>query len=160
MIDVMWARPDGERVLLAPNEPVAAFIASIYHFDRIDVVAVRGVCDGHMLEMDAGPLSVRLVAGRGWSLPPAALRPAWCTRFVEGPIARLTMGVRTYGVTPTGVREWYRADRWRPVLTGSATLDDIDLGALRPVDPPCRFGFSEAPKRPSITEVRPLLEFP
>ena len=70
------------------------------------------------------------------------------------------MGVRTYGVTPTGVREWYRADRWYPVLTGSATLDAVDLGAIGLVDPPCRFGFSEPPKRPSITEVRPLLEFP
>ena len=160
MIDVMWARPDGERVLLAPTEPVAAFIASVYRFDRIEVVAVRGFCDGQRLDVDAGRLSIRLVAGRGWSLPFAALRPAWWTRFVEGPIARRSMGVRTYGVTPTGVREWYRADRWRPVLTGSATLDGVDLGAIGPVDPPCRFGFSEPPKRPSITTVRPLLEFP
>jgi hypothetical protein len=160
MIDVMWARPDGERVLLAPTESVAAFIASVYRFDRVEVVAVCGFCDGRNLEVDAGPLSIRLVAGRGWSLPPAALRPAWWTRFVEGPIAGLSMGVRTYGVTPTGVREWYRADRWRPVLTGSATLDGVDLGAIGPVDRPCRFGFSEPPKRPSITEVRPLLEFP
>jgi hypothetical protein len=70
------------------------------------------------------------------------------------------MGVRTYGVTATGVREWYRADRWRPVVGGAATLDGVDLGPIGPVDPPCRFNFSEPPTRPSITDVRPLLEFP
>jgi hypothetical protein len=159
MVDVMWARPDGERVLLAPTEPVAEFIASVYGFDRVEVVAVEGTCDGHTLDVVAGPLSIRLVAGRGWPLPPAWLRPTWCTRFVEGPIAHLAMGVRTYGVTPTGVREWYRADRWSPVVAGSATLDGVDLGPMGPLDPPCRFGFSEPPRRPSITEVRPLLEF-
>ena len=33
------------------------------------------------------------------------------TRWVQDPIARVTMGVRTYGKSPTGVREWYRAPR-------------------------------------------------
>jgi hypothetical protein len=160
MVDVMWARPDGERVLLAPSEPAAEFIASVYRFDRTDVVAVDGSCDGRTLAVDAGPLSIRLVAGRGWPLPPKQLRPTWCTRFVEGPIARAAMGVRTYGVTPIGVREWYRADRWSPVVSGTAALDGVDLGPIGAVDPPCRFGFSEPPRRPSITAVRPLLRFP
>jgi hypothetical protein len=160
MTDVMWARQDGERVLLAPNDAVADFITSAYRFDRVEVVAVRGECDGQTLAVDAGPLSVRLTAGRGWPLPPGRLRPPWFTRYVEGPIASVAMGVRTYGVTSTGVREWYRADRWRPVVSGSATLDGADLGPIGPVDPPCRFNFSEPPKRPSITQVRPLLELP
>jgi len=160
MVDVLWARPDGERVLLAPTAAVADFIASVYRFDRIEVAAVDGGCDGRTLDVDAGPLSIHLAASRGWPLPPAFLRPAWCTRFVEGPIARMAMGVRTCGVTPTGVREWYRADRWSPVVTGSAAVDGIDLGPMGAVDPPCRFGFSEPPRRPSITAVRPLLEFP
>jgi len=160
MTDVMWARPDGERVLLAPSDEVAAFITSAYRFDRVEVVDVRASGDGRSLEVEAGPLSVRLVAGRGWTLPPARLRPPWFTRYVEGPIARAAMGVETYGVTVTGVREWYRADRWRPVVGGAATLAGVDLGPIGPVDPPCRFNFSEPPTRPSVTDVRPLLEFP
>jgi len=159
MTDVMWARPDGERVLLAPDDAAADFIASVYRFERIDVVPVRAHWDGTTLDVEAAPVSVRLVAGLGWRLPPASLRPPWLTRFVEAPIARLTLGVQAYGVTPTGVREWYRADRWRPVVSGAATLDGVDLGLIGPVDPPCRFGFSEPPARPSITDVRPLLEF-
>jgi hypothetical protein len=162
MTDVMWARPGGERVLLAPSRPVADFITAAYRFDRIEVVDVRGGWDAasSTVAVGAGPLSIRLVAGRGWPLPPRALRPPWVTRYVEGPIARLALQVRAYGVTPTGAREWYRADRWRPVVAGSAAVDGVDLGALGPVDPPCRFGFSEPPKRPSVTEVRPLLELP
>ena len=160
MTDVMWARPDGERVLLAPTDEVADFITSAYRFDRVEVVDVQTRGDVHTVDVDAGPLSVRLVAGRGWRLPPARLRPPWFTRYVEGPVARVLMGVHTYGVTPTGVREWYRADRWSPVVDGAATRDGVDLGSLGRVDPPCRFNVSEPPTRPSITEVRPLLEFP
>lgn len=48
-------------------------------------------------------------AGRGWRLPSGRLRTPAVTRWIEGPIARGVMGVRTYGVSPTGVREWYRA---------------------------------------------------
>ena len=160
MIDVMWARPDGERVLLAPSARVADFVTSLYRFDRVEVVDVRGGWRDERLEVDAGGLGMRLVAGRGRRIPVGALRPPWFTRFVEAPVARLTLGVRLYGVTPTGAREWYRADRWRPVVSGSATLDGVDLGVLGPLAPPCRFGFSEPPARPSVTEVRPLLELP
>ena len=85
-------------------------------------------------------------------------RPAWFTRYVEGPIARATMGVRTYGTSPTGVREWYRADAYRRLVAATGSVDGRDLGAMAPVDPPARFGFSEPPRRPSWVEVRPLLE--
>jgi hypothetical protein len=93
-------------------------------------------------------------------LPPRRLRPEWLTRHVESPLAHALLGVRTYGVTPTGVREWYRADRWSRVASGAATIDDVDLGPLRAVDPPCRFGFSEPPRRPSITALHTRLEYP
>ncbi len=70
------------------------------------------------------------------------------------------MDVRTYGVSPTGVREWYRADAWHPVTAGSLTGGGEDRGALTRVWPPAGFGFSEPPQRPSITRVRPLLVDP
>src|SRR5262249_45071630 len=103
MTDVMWARPDGERVLLAPTDAVADFITSAYRFDRVDVVDVESRGDAGVIDVEAGPLAIRLVGGRGWPLPPAGLRLASFTRYVEG---------------------------------------------------------SEPPTRPSITDVRPLLEFP
>ncbi len=160
MADVMWARPDGTRVLLADRPETAAFVAAVYAFDEVRVVPLSVARDGRGLDLVAGPLEVGLRAGPGWRLPPLAVRPPWVTRLVEAPVARLGMGVRTFGSGPSGVREWYRALEWRPVVAGVARLDGVSLGALGPVDPPLGVGFSEPPRRPSMVVVRPLLEDP
>jgi hypothetical protein len=102
-------------------------------------------------------LELQARAGRGWPLPPS---PAWITRYLAAPLARRLLGVRTYGVSPTGVREWYRARWYRPLVEARASIDGKDLGALGPLDPPVRFGFSEPPRRPSMVWVRPLLHDP
>lgn len=39
--DVMRCRPDGHRVLFAPNQPVATFIAHHYAFDEVRLESVR-----------------------------------------------------------------------------------------------------------------------
>ena len=139
--DVMWGRPDGERVLLASSAAEADFITAVYRFDRVDVVPVRAR------------------AGRGWRLP-LRRRPAWFTRWVEGPVARAAMGVRTYGTSPTGVRQWYQAERSRPLVEATARLSGRDLGPLVHRWDPVRVGFTEPPRRPSWVDVRPLLEDP
>lgn len=165
MADVMWASPDGTRTLFAPTEAIAAFVTAIYDFDEVVVTPVATAGDGRGVRVrigDAGATWVRTIemgAGRGWHIPPRH-RPAALTRWVEAPLARALMGVRPYGVSPHGVREWYQATAWRPVVTARAEVSGADLGALTPIDPPCQFGFSEPPARPSITEVRPLLEDP
>jgi hypothetical protein len=160
MTDVMWAQPDGTRVLLADRKATADFVSAVYTFDEVRVVPIQVFRDEHSIDMAAGPLEVSLRAGAGWRLPPLAVRPSWATRLVEGPIARLALGVSTFGTSPSGVREWYRALAWRPVLAGAAFLDGTSLGALGPVQPPLGVGFSEPPKGPSMVLVRPLLEDP
>ncbi|MEZ5227285.1 MAG: hypothetical protein R2710_11590 [Acidimicrobiales bacterium] len=40
------------------------------------------------------------------------------TRRIEAPIAKKTMNVDTYGVSPTGVYEWYRTKKLRRILSG------------------------------------------
>jgi hypothetical protein len=157
--DVMWARPDGERVLLASSEREADFITAVYRFDRVAVVPVAVRSGDGTLVLEAGEVELRVRAGRGWRLP-LRRRPAWFTRWVEGPVARVTMGVRTYGTSPTGVREWYQAERSRPVVEASARLAGRDLGRLLPGWDPVRVGFTEPPSRPSWVDVRPLLEDP
>src|SRR4051794_6982508 len=156
--DVMWARPDGERVLLAPDQPVATFITALYDFDRVEIVPVKAGAGDRWLELEAGPVEVQLKAAAGVRVP--VPRPPWVTRFVEAPIARALLGVQVYGTTASGVREWYRTDEHRRVVTGWATADGRDLGAIGPIAPPVRFGFSEPPRRPSIVAVRPLLQEP
>jgi hypothetical protein len=157
--DVMWAKPDGTRVLLAPDERTAAFVTAVYEFEEARVVPFSPArAEPGLLDLTAGPLRIRLEAGRTvlW-LPP---RPRWVTRYVEAPLAAALLGVRTWGTSPTGVQEWYQARALRFVVDARATVDGVDLGGPVPLDPACGFGFSEAPRRPSIVTVRPTLQWP
>jgi hypothetical protein len=158
MTDVMWADPEGGRTLVAPSDAVADFITSVYAFDAVEVTDLEVVPGHRRLLVRTSRRELELVAGRGIGL--RVPRPAWVTRYVEGPVARALMGVQTYGTSPSGVREWYRADGYRRLASARAALDGVDLGAMAPVDPPCGFGFSEPPRRPSWVDVRPLVEGP
>jgi len=160
MRDVMWACPDGERVLLVDRPAAGRFISAVYRFDRVEVVDLEGAADLRSLHLRAGPVEIDLRAGPGWRIPLPRLRTAAITRWIEGPVARAAMGVRTYGVSPTGVREWYRADEYRPLSTATASVDGLDLGPLVPFVAPAGFGFSEPPRRPAMVRVRPRLHDP
>ena len=165
MADVMWAEPDGTRTLFAPTGAVAAFVTAVYDFDAVVVGPLVAEGDATTARVrigdvhGAGERTVVMATAAGWRIPPAR-RPPALTRWVEAPLARALLGVRTHGTSPHGVHEWYQATAWRPVVAARGTVDGHDLGALSPIDPPCRFGFSEPPPRPSITAVRPLLEDP
>ncbi len=156
----MWARPDGRRVLVAATEEGAAYVSGVYRFDEVVVGPLRVSLDGRFLHLRARALGLELhlSGGRGVVLPWP--RPAWFTRWVEGPVARRVMGVRTYGVSPSGVQEWYRAVSLRRVVAGWASVDGRDLGRLAVIDPPTGFGFSEPPRFPSMVGVRPVLARP
>jgi hypothetical protein len=82
------------------------------------------------------------------------------TRWVEAPLARLLLGVRTSGVSDRGVREWYQATGCHWVAEATARLDVVDLGPLTRVQPPLRVGFSEPPRRPSIVRLRTSIDWP
>jgi hypothetical protein len=160
--DLMWARPDGRRILVAATDEAADYVSGVYGFDEVVVGPLRVTLDGRRLHLRAAgaglDVELHLVAGRAVVLPWA--RPAWFTRRVEAPIARRIFGVDTYGVSPSGVQEWYRAVSLRRVVAGWASIDGRDLGPLGPIDPPAGFGFSEPPRFPSMVGVHPLLERP
>jgi hypothetical protein len=160
IVDLMWATPSGTRRLVAPDPGVAAFVSAVYHFDEVVVSPLTARVEGRSLTVDAPEfgLVLKARAGRGWPVPLPG--PAWFHRRLAGPVARRALGVRTYGVSSTGVREWYRARWYRPLVEASATLGGQDLGVLAPLDPPVRFGFSEPPRPPSMVWVRPLLHDP
>lgn len=156
--DVMWAEPDGVKVLYVPDDRVGRFVTSVYRFDRIEIVPFRTRSGPRSLTVEFGRRLVEVVAGRGIPLP--GPRPAALTRWAERPVARIWLGVRTYGVSPTGVREWYQASRWRPLRSATAAIDGTAVGEMAPVDPPVGFGFSEPPRRPSLVTLRTLLVDP
>ena len=155
--DVMWAAPSGEKVLLAGSERIGRFVSAVYGFDRVDIVAIDARLEGGTLDVEAGDVRLHLAAGPGWRIPLGAIRPPAVTRWIEGPLARLLLGVRTYGVSPSGVQEWYVADEYRAVAAARASIGGTDLGNLQQWWTTAGFGFSEPPTAPAMVQVRPLL---
>jgi hypothetical protein len=156
MNDVMWAKPDGARVLIAPNERVAEFVGAIYHFDEVVIDAVHVGRTPRALAVAAAGLRMRLNLGRAFVLPLPHNRPLAFTRFVESPIAERLMNVKTYGVTNKGIEEWYQARSVSWVQSASASLDGTHLGAMSKVVP-LKVGVSEPPSRPSVVCIKPTL---
>ena len=163
--DVMLEDATGHRVLLAPSDRVRNFVASTYAFDEhvIEPVSVTDTADGWQVATPS--LSLRLVIGGRTPLgallglvpPRIATAPAWCSAI--DPVARVVMrGVRTRGTAGNARREWYGATSVVSVDAIEGTWRGTDLGALAPVDPPCRFGFSSTPTRPSVTSVVTTIE--
>jgi hypothetical protein len=163
--DVMVEDAAGHRVLLAPDERVRDFVTATYSFDEhvIEPVFVSDTADSW--EVSTPSLSLRLVVGGHTPLGAAlglvpsrvATAPAWCS--VIDPVARVVMrGVRTRGTAGNDRREWYGATSVRAVTGIAGEWRGVDLGSLAPVDPPCRFGFSSTPARPSVTSVVTTIE--
>lgn len=164
--DVMVETPSGERILLAPSREVADFVAATYAFDtvRIEDVSVAEMGERWSVRSPSLALDVE-VGGRtffGWLLRLVPRRiaesPAWCS--LTDPIARVVLrGVRTRGTAGGDRREWYGATDNHALRAASGTFDGVALGALRPVEPPPRFGFSSTPTRPSVTQVVTTVEW-
>jgi hypothetical protein len=172
MTDVMWGKPDGTRVLLAPCDLVASFVSSIYDFDIIDVVPISVHEFGNGLQLTAGPLNLTLTMGtsrRIFQLRPSFLRRSllWVRvedlalrRIVGRFVLKGAKGVRSYGKTRTGLREWYRIHEYRPIVEGRAFLDGCNLGSLSALHPRLGVGFSEYPQQPAVVSCSPVLEGP
>lgn len=158
--DAMVETAAGRRVLLAPTDEVAGFVAGTYVFDESRVEPVTVTRAGNRWEVVSPSLRLwletgtRTPLGRLLRVIPERLgtSPAWCT--VTDPVARVALrGVRTRGTAGNGRREYYGATDVRRVVAADGSFDGVPLGGLRPVDPPCTFGFSSTPRRPSLTSV-------
>ena len=154
--DAMVETAAGHRVLLAPTEEVAELVAATYSFDEVRIEPVT--VDGWALSSPSLSWEIveggRTGLGRLLRLVPRRLAesPGWCT--VTDPVARVVLrGVRTRGSAGNGRREWYGATDVHAVESLTGAFDGVDLGALAPVDPAPRFGFSSTPRRPSVTAV-------
>ena len=158
--DAMVETPSGHRVLLAPYDEVAEFIAGTYTFDEVRVEPVAVEVAGDRWRVTSPSLALELTTGGPTPVGrllrlvprPLASSPGWCT--VTDLVARVFLpGVRTRGTAREGRREFYGATGAWDVTSAAGAFDGTDLGALAPVDPPCRFGFSSTPRRPSLTAV-------
>ena len=103
------------------------------------------------LDLDVG---ARTGLGRLLRVVPTPVAASAAFATLADPVARLVLdGVRTRGTARAGRREYYGALDVHAVTAMTGELDGLPLGALAPVEPPCRFGFSSTPRRPSVTDV-------
>jgi hypothetical protein len=171
-VDVMWRRPDGERVLLAPTPAIANYVAALYRFDRVEVTGITGGWDGESVAVEAGGLRIRLQAGhrgaQSWlfALRPRVLRrrPWWVqveerlARPVIGRVIGGAQGVRAAGIAPGGQREYYSVDDYRRVVAGELTVGGRDAGALRCLPADLGVGLSAFPTVPAVVYVGTFIE--
>jgi len=161
--DAMVEDPAGRRVFIAQDETLAAYVSSIYSFDAVIVGPVECERSRDRLRFRGGPLRLDVSVGHrdplGWALrtvPHAvATNETWVT-FTDVLARVLLRGVRTRGSTPGGTESYAATDRHR-VTAINGCWYDRDLGELRDVDPPVRFGFSSTPRQPSIVEVTTIV---
>jgi hypothetical protein len=158
--DAMVETAGGHRVLVAPSPEVAAFIEATYVFDEVRLEPIAVTSGRSRWHVESPSLSLdltvggRLPLGRVLRAVPVrvASSPAWATAV--DPVARVALrGVRTRGTALAGRREYYGATDLHSVTALEGVFDCESLGTLAPVDPPCRFGFSSTPARPSVTTV-------
>ncbi|MEO2104515.1 MAG: hypothetical protein ABGZ36_02625 [Actinomycetota bacterium] len=170
-IDVMWRRPDGERILLAPRQEVADYIADLYAFDTVRVVPIEGRLLRDSLRVTAGPLQVSAtLAARDWrswlfALRPRALRrsPRWIAmedRLARPFVGRIIgggEGVRAAGIAPGGQQEFYGADDWRALTWASLTVGGEDAGPMAPLPADFGVGLSAFPTQPASVRVGTII---
>lgn len=167
--DVMVARPDGRRLLLAPDSGVAELVASTYAFDDVHIVPVVVAADPRrrVWRLIAGPLDAtiriggRTPLGRILRSAPAGPRSGRLFAAAVDPVARLLLpGVRTSGSAGHGRHEWYAATDQHAIVAARSVWGDDDLGGLADVRPPVAFGFGSTPRAPSVTALTTHIRTP
>jgi hypothetical protein len=164
--DVMLEHPDGHRVLLAPTQQVADFVAGTYTFDEVRLVPVAMRVDATTAHLDADGLIVTLQLGRRTALglllravpTRVATAPRWIAT-IDAVARRVLPGVRTVGSAGHGRTEYYGARDLHRITDATVHLGDDDQGAMTDVDPPVRFGFGSTPTTPSWVRITTLVTF-
>ena len=165
--DVMLQQADGWRVLLAPTEEIADFVAATYVFDEVLVGPVTWQRTGSTVRVTAPELSASFVVGRrtGWGrllqLIPGRLAtvPGW-SRLIAPLSAVLVPGVRTYGTAGGGRWESYGATDLHALDRAEGSWRGHELGGLADVEPPVSVGFGSTPRRPGLTTLVTTIGLP
>ena len=150
--DIMWARPDGHRTLIAPNQEVVDYVEGMYSFDEIKIQDITVTEKERRFTLSCESMELDFSWKKGWKIP--FRRSLFFIATVELFFAKLFFGTRTHGTTKNNRKEWYAIDRVSNITDASATIEGKDAGGKMPMKEPCKFGFSEAPKKPSSCEVR------
>ena len=150
--DIMWAKPDGTRGLIAPSQEIADYVTAMYSFDQVLLEDIVTTGKDRNQKVKSETMELDFIWNRGLPIP--FKRSLLFISTVELLFAKLFFGTRTYGITKNNRKEWYAIDRVSKIKNATATISGKDAGKFAHMDEPCKFGFSEAPKKPSSCEVR------
>jgi hypothetical protein len=92
------------------------------------------------------------------ALPVSRTRMPWRVALLDLPARVVLPRVRTRGSTRPGRQAWYGACDLHPIVDASARLAGVDLGGLRAVGTPVRFGFGSTPRALSLVRVTTTVE--
>ncbi len=163
--DVMLQTADDERILLAPDESIADFVATTYRFDRVEVGELAACLGADRLTVTSETFDARIDIGGPAPVdrllrlvpPRLATSPRWL-RAIDPVAARMVSGVRTYGTAGSGRTEYYGARRSRRVTGIDGHYRSVPFGGLAPLQPAVSFGFSSAPASPQIVAVTTTID--
>ncbi|MBM47436.1 MAG: hypothetical protein QGF28_03340 [Candidatus Thalassarchaeaceae archaeon] len=149
--DLMWAKPDGTKVLIAPAQEIADYVSSMYSFEEVVVAP---------LEISRGKRSIevncnlgRTAMSWGWSLPLPFRRPLWFIANIEAPFARILFGTKTHGATRNGRKEWYHVRGLSRLISAEIEIEGRASDQMTGSTPGACFGFSNPPRMPLSVRV-------
>jgi hypothetical protein len=149
--DLMWAKPDGTRVLIAPTQEIAAYVSSLYSFEEV-VVTPLGISKGkRSIEVNYDLGRVSMTWGRALPLP--FRRPLWFIANIEAPFARIFFGTKTHGTTRNGWKEWYHVRGLSRLISAEIEIDGRASSRMTGSTPGACFGFSNPPRMPLSVRV-------
>ena len=154
--NVMWAKPDGSRVLLSPSQIHADYVSELYNFEDVEVTDISVERKGREVSIEGGGLSVRIAWGLPFPIP--FWRPLWFIASFEALFGRILFGTKTHGVTKNGRREWYSVRSLSRILKAEASFEGRDLGEKKEFEIDACFGFSEPPSMPSSVTLKSYIE--
>ena len=149
--NLMWAKPDGTRVLIAPSKDLGDFVSSLYSFDEVIVSSLDIKRTEKSIEVncDLGRISMQW----GVTVPIPFSRPHWFIANVEAPFARLFFGTKTHGITRNGRKEWYHVRGFARMKSVGLELDGRISNQMTDISPSACFGFSNPPRMPLSVRV-------
>jgi len=154
--NVMWAKPDGSRILLSPSEMHAEYVSELYNFEEVKVTEISVERGNKEVSIEGGGLSVRISWGVTFPIP--FWRPLWFIASFEALFGRILFGTKTHGVTRNGRREWYSVRSLSRIVKAEASFEGEDLGGKKDFEIDACFGFSEPPSMPASVTLKSYIE--
>ncbi len=154
--NIMWAKPDGTRVLLSPSATHAEYVSRIYTFEEVRIVDFEVKRGKREIFVSADALSIRIRWGISLILP--LWRPLWFIASFEAFFGKLIFGTITHGKTRDGRREWYSVRSISRVLDAEGSLNGVSIGSKAKFHNTTCFGFSEPPSMPASVSLKSYIE--